>query len=176
MDVKIISNVESEERSMTIYTILPPPSAGLTKQEILERFVDELRPHAPAMLGRVVRLNGRMTTEMALAAGIVAARFGATGVELYDPARDAYVPVAGLPNEIGVPISMPMLVLPGMEVEVIADGGLFRRGAHAVVLNVGRDAVNIAEKRGQWRGRRRDTGWTAIENIRPVAWEEAPEM
>ncbi len=176
MDVKIIANVEIDKQTITIYTLLPPPSAGLTKQEILERFVTELRPHAASMLGRVVRLNGRMTTEMALAAGIVAARFGATGVELYDPSRDEYVPVAGLPNEVFAPLAMPMLVLPGMEVEIVADGGLFRRGARAVVLNVGRNSVNIAENRGSWRGRRRDTGWTAIENVRPVAWEEEPEM
>jgi hypothetical protein len=72
---------------------------------------------------------------------------------------------------------MPVPVLPGMVVEVTRDGGLFRAGARAVVLNVGADSVNIADDRPAGRrAGRRDTGWTSRANVRPVGWETTPSL
>jgi len=161
----IVERVEQQ----TVYVTLPGPEAGLTKVQILETFVRELCDglDPSAVLGQVIRLNGRMTTEMAMAVGAVAARLGARGVELYDPAQDRYVAVLGE----GAPLPMPVQLLPGMVVEVTG-GSLFRPGARAVVVNVGRESVNIA---AEGRGRR-ETGWTDIKNVRPVGWETPPRI
>lgn len=173
----VVSNIEVEPGCVTIYTALPGPEAGLTKAQILEAFVREVEAHLPriadVLLGGVMRLNGRMTTEMAMAAGAIAARLGANAVELYDPTQGSYVPVLGK----GGALAMPTPVLPGMVVEIQAGGeGLFRQGARAIVLNVGRDSVNIASAASASGRGRRDTGWTARENVRPVGWESPPAL
>lgn len=160
----------------TIYTVLP--TQGFTKPQLLEAFVRDLAEAvrqvehlADDILGGTVRLNGRMTTEMALAAGAIAARLGARRVELFDPTAGEYVTVLGE----GSPLAMPVPLLPGMIVEIVNDGGLFRQGATAEVINVGRENVNIAERNGVRRGRR-DTGWTRSSNVRPVGWGERPVL
>ncbi len=168
----IIERVEVMDKAVSIYLSLPGPEAGYTKGRLLAAFVDEMQLHlhdiAPSLLGGVMRLNGRMTTEVAMAAGAIAVRLGATRVELFDPSTGTYVPVLGE----GGALDMPVQLLPGMVVEVVQEGGLFRPGARAVVLNVGRDSVNIAD--ADATRRRRDTGWTARENVRPVGWEITP--
>lgn len=170
----IVTNVEVSEEFVTIYLALPGPDAGLSKADILDTFARELRANAwrfaRDVLGKAFRLNGRMTVEMALVAGAVAARLGAARVEIFDPAAGAYTPVMG----DGCAMAMPVPVLPGMEVEFVQDTALFRRGARAAVVNVGHEQVNVAAtERG---GRRRDTGWTDRRNVRPVGWERAPEI
>lgn len=170
----MIINVEVND-AVTVYVTLPGPDAGLSKLDIARIFARELSNEAwrfaGEVLGRPMRLNGRMTVEMALLAGMVASRLGAASVELFDPATGAYTPVTG---EGGV-LEMPVPVLPGMIVEVVKDGGLFRRGAEAVVLNVGHEQVNIASLDNR-RSERRDTGWTAKTNVRPVRWERPPRL
>lgn len=174
---KIEYELSNGEKITTIYTVLP--AQGFTKPQLLEAFVNDLAgavrqvDHlADDILGGTVRLNGRMTTEMALAAGAIAARLGAKRVELFDPSAGEYVPVLGE----GSPLAMPVPLLPGMIVEIVSDGGLFRQGATAEIINVGKDSVNIAEKRnGVYRGRR-DTGWTRASNVRPVGWGERPVL
>lgn len=171
----VIQKIEIEGKTVTVHTALP--AQGYTKAQLLEAFADELDRvardgMADAVLDGVLRVNGRMTVEMALAAGAAAARLGARRVELFDPASGEYVPVLGE----GAPLTIPVPVLPGMEIEIAGDGGLFRPGARAEVLNVGRDSVNVAQKRNGSRRGRRDTGWTALENVRPVGWTEAPRL
>ncbi len=175
----VLKKIVVEGDTVTLFTELPPQ--GYTKVQLLERFVAELseqmRWHddiATALLGGVLRVNGRMLTEIALAAGAIAARFGARAVKLYGTNEGDYIPALG---QDGV-MDMPTPLQPGMIVEINKDSGLFRNGAHAVVLNVGRDSVNIAEPRDgySYRRRRRDTAWTARENVRAVGWEVTPSL
>lgn len=171
----IITNVEVTDAAVVVYTTLPGPDAGLSKADILRVFARELaneyRYFAEDALGRALRLNGRMTVEMAVIAGVVAARLGASSVELFDPSTGGYTPVMGA----NAPLPMPIPVQPGMVVRVTR-GGLFREGAEAVVLNVGHEQVNIADLGGGRRSGRRDTGWTALDNVRPVRWERPPRL
>lgn len=173
----VLKRVLVEEDTVTLFTELPPQ--GFTKADLLAAFVKELDnavrwyPDIPhVLLGGVLQVNGRMLTEIALAAGAAAVRLGARAVRLYSPADGEYVSVLGE----GGQMAMPVPVLPGMIVEVTRDGGLFRQGAQAVVLNVGRDSVNIAEQRDGWHRRRRDTGWTSRENVKPVGWVDTPSL
>jgi hypothetical protein len=171
----VIQKIEIEGKVVTIHTALP--AQGYTKARLLEAFAEELDRAArdgmaDGALGGTIRINGRMTVEMAMAAGAAAARLGAKRAELFDPASGEYVPVLGE----GAPLAIPVSVLPSMEVEIVGGGGLFRPGARAEVLNVGRDSVNVAQKRDGSRRGRRDTGWIALENVRPVGWTEAPRL
>lgn len=170
----IITDINVDDDAVTVFLTLPGPDAGLSKADILDIFARELRNNAwrfaRDVLGKRFRLNGRMTVEMALVAGAVAARLGAARVEIFDPATGGYTPVMG----DGCAMAMPVPILPGMEVEFIQDTPLFRRGARAAVINVGHEQVNVAAtERG---GRRRDTGWTDVRNVRPVGWERAPNI
>lgn len=168
----VIRQIVIDDRITTVFVTLPPE--GYTKAELTEIFVREFsaslqRQLADQILGGTFRLNGRMLTEIALAAGAIAVRLGASAVELSTPDGE-YNRIIGE----GAPLSLPVPLLPGMIIEVIHGGGLLRCGARAVVLNVGRDSVNIAEQRSYRR--RRDTSWTAIENVRPVGWEKTPRL
>lgn len=170
----VVQAFEIEGQTVTVTVSLP--AEGYTKAQLLDTFVGEmdsgLRQYpelAPAVLGGILRLNGRMTTEIALAIGAIAARLGARKVELSTP-DGSFVPILG----DDAPMAMPALMLPGMIVEITRDGGLFRRGGRAVLLNVGQTSVNIAEINSC--SRRRDTGWTARKNVQPVGWEVFPDL
>lgn len=170
MSFNIIQSVEDVGAEITINVALPDRSLGVSKAQLYERFAHELGNliHLRNLpLGKVVRLNGPATTEMALTLGVWAARYGAAGVELFDPQAGAYVPVLGR----GSMITMPLPVEPGMRVE-ITGGSLLARGAQAVVINVGAESVNVGEIGG--RGRR-ETAWTDRRNVRPVGWEKLPD-
>lgn len=85
----IIAKIEISDDAVIIHTELPGPQAGKTKRELLDEFATDLRDNAfqfaSDVLGRILRFNGRMTTEMASLAGVLGGRLGARGVELYDP-------------------------------------------------------------------------------------------
>lgn len=171
MSFRIIQSKQDLGAELVITVALPDRSLNISKSEIYKQFSFELSQiafvHNP--LGKVVRLNGPATTEMALVFGVWAARFGAECVELFDPQAGAYVPVLGK----GSAISMPLPVEPGMRVEIVG-GALLARGAQAVVVNVGAESVNVAEIGG--RTGRRETAWTGRSNVRPVAWERLPDF
>ena len=143
----VLKRVLVADDTVTLFTELPPQ--GFTKAELLAAFVKEFDSAVQwhedipqALLGGVLQVNGRMLTEIALAAGAAAVRLGARSVRLYSPADGDYVPVLGE----GGQMAMPVPVLPGMIVEVTRDGGLFRQGAQAVVLNVGRDSLTSSPR------------------------------
>ncbi len=167
----IIQSITKSADCLDIVTALPAPGT-MSNEEIVAEFVDDLRDaarlHNP--LGLVVRLNGPATGTMMAALGAWAVRFGAQALEIFDPKQQVYVPVLG-----GVgPVVMTLPVQPGMRIEVVR-GGLLAVGALAEVINVGTDSVNVGAI-GSGRGRRRETAWTDLAAIKPVAWERLPQF
>ncbi|MEM3791077.1 MAG: hypothetical protein QW260_08410 [Thermoproteota archaeon] len=172
----IIRKIEVSEDNVVTFSVELPPE-GFTKEGLAQAFVEDLSDavenNPSLLLGHNVRFSGRMTLEIAAVAAAAAVRLGATGVEFSTP-DGKFLPILG-PRGF---ISLPTTITPGMIVEIVSDGGLFRQGARAVVLNVGKRNVNIAEI-GSGRssyGSRRDTGWTDITNVRPVGWENPPSL
>lgn len=167
----IIQSITKSADCLDVVTALPAPGT-MSNEQILSEFTDDLRDaarlHNP--LGLVVRLNGPATGTMMAVLGAWAVRFGALALEIFDPKQQAYVSVLG-----GVgPVAMPLPVQPGMRVE-ITRGGLLSIGALAEVINIGTDSVNVGAI-GSGRGRRRETAWTDLAAIKPVAWERLPQF
>lgn len=158
--------LDSSRKTIT-FEVTTPLHSEYTEEDFLRTLLleiqDTLITH-PEVLnvfpGGVVRISGSLSVRMALAVGALVARLGARAIRFSEDGEN-----------FTTVISMTPQILPGMIVEITREGGLFARGARGVVVNVGKKSVNIAEMKGSPT---RDTGWTAIENVRPAGWGELP--
>lgn len=169
----IIQKIEKNGSDVTIYIDIPGQQAGLSKLDIMNMFVRELDENILSIsdcIGGSLSVSGRMTTDMALMIGIVSQRLGSKRVSLFDPVENKFNDVAGGESDV----EMTTQLLPGMVVE-FRGNGMFKDGARGIVMNVGKDSVNIADKNSTSRSRR-DTAWTRNENVFPVSWEFPPKL
>ena len=83
----ILKIIEKGENYIVLGTELP---SGKTQQELVEMINKELPALEPEFYGKTVRINGRVTTAMALYLGHKLAHV-CRRVEIFDPKEGSYV-------------------------------------------------------------------------------------
>jgi hypothetical protein len=85
--MSILKVLEKRENCIMLGTELP---SGKTQQELVEMLDKELPALEPEFYGKIVRINGRLTTAMALYLGHKLAHISKE-VEIFDPKENSYV-------------------------------------------------------------------------------------
>jgi len=160
----IIHDVEVIENDVVIGVDMPN---DLDSKDIMSTFVNDIDENIHGIsqcLGGSLTIKGYINAEMGMLIGVLAQRFGAKKL-----IHDNECITGGYSR-----IDMTTQMQPGMIVEFIGSS-MFKDGARAVVMNVGKDSVNIADNNATSRSRR-DTAWTRLENVKAVGWEFPPKV